>query len=538
MQAFAKATSPEKQWKTVRSGAPSSSSTRRISSWASRSWMTRAKPCRLAISMCARKDASWAAQPSGPVRKRSRPVSPTARTRGSPASRSISARAVSSAWPSPASLGCTATVASTFGCRAASSADHRDEGTSTPTCTRRGMPTAAAAAISASTSASSGHPSSPAPCAGRSPTTMSRWVWLSIAGRTSGSGDGGGSPRRLAREDADRLTAPTSRPKWPLRPGGSRPKWPLRPWESRAGLVFEPGQFLVDDRRVQLGEDRLRRRQRRPGRGERRRGPDGLSLLVGPGDDGVRRAVVEVGDLVDLRGDRPDAVPTEQLVHLLRRVREERRQQGVAVLDRLERGVEDRVAAGRVLLELPRRLVRQVLVRLADDPHRLADRGLLPVARQQVADRSEGPRGRGQQLAVVVGELAGRGHRTDVLGGHRHGAVDQVAPPGDQLVVVAAQELRPGEVGVLVLRPGDGDEVAQRVGVVAGQEVADVDDDVPRGGELAPLHGEELAGDDLGGQVERPQRAGGAALVPRAVVAEHLGRPDLGVEDDVVLAHE
>src|SRR3954451_16500370 len=117
---------------------------------------------------------------------------------------------------------------------------------------------------------------------------MSRWVWLSIAGRTSGSGDGGGSPRRLAREDADRLTAPTS-----------RPKWPLRPWESRAGLVFEAGQFLVDDRRVQLGEGPLWGGPGRPGRSKRRRGPDRLSLLVGLGDDRVRRAVVQVGDLVD-----------------------------------------------------------------------------------------------------------------------------------------------------------------------------------------------------------------------------------------------
>src|SRR4051794_9758913 len=361
MQAFAKATSPEKQWKTVCSGAPSSSSTRRISSWASRSWMTRARPCRLAISMCARKDASWAAQPSGPVRKRSRPVSPTARTRGSPASRSISARAVSSAWPWPASLGCTATVASTFGCRAASSPDHRDEGTSTPTCTSRGMPTAAAAAISASTSASSGHPSLPAPCAGRSPTTMSRWVWLSIAGEASGSGDGGGSPRRLAREDADRLT------------GAPRRRSSLRfalllclcasPHARSPSALLQAPDLLLDDRLVELGEDRLRRGQRRPGGGERRRRPDRLPLAVGPGDDRVRRAVVEVGDLVDLRRDRPDAGAAEQLVHLLRGVREEGRQQGVAVLDRLECRVQHGVPAGRVLLELPRRLVRQVLVR-------------------------------------------------------------------------------------------------------------------------------------------------------------------------------
>src|SRR3712207_7045830 len=53
-------------------------------------------------------------------------------------SRSISASASSVAFPAPASLGCRATAASTFGCRSASAADQREEGTSTPTCTSRG----------------------------------------------------------------------------------------------------------------------------------------------------------------------------------------------------------------------------------------------------------------------------------------------------------------------------------------------------------------------------------------------------------------
>ena len=46
------------------------------------------------------------------------------------------------------------------------------------------------------------------------------------------------------------------------------------------------------------------------------------------------------------------------------------------------------------------------------------------------------------------------------------------------------------------------------------------------------------AGDHLGGQVEHAVLPGLAALVALAVVAEQLGRPDDGVEDDVVLAHE
>ena len=46
--------------------------------------------------------------------------------------------------------------------------------------------------------------------------------------------------------------------------------------------------------------------------------------------------------------------------------------------------------------------------------------------------------------------------------------------------------------------PGDRDVVAQRVHVVAAQEVAHVDDDGPGRGELAALHRQVLAGDHLG----------------------------------------
>ena len=126
----------------------------------------------------------------------------------------------------------------------------------------------------------------------------------------------------------------------------------------------------------------------------------------------------------------------------------------------------------------------------------------------------------------------------DVLRRERHRAVDQVAPGRDQLVVVAADELAPGEVGVLGLRAGHGHVVPQRVHVVAGQEVPDVDDHRAGGGELAALHGQVLARDHLGRQVQRAERAGLAAARAEPAVAEQHGRPDLGVEDDVVLAHE
>jgi len=109
---------------------------------------------------------------------------------------------------------------------------------------------------------------------------------------------------------------------------------------------------------------------------------------------------------------------------------------------------------------------------------------------------------------------------------------------GDQLVVVAADELGPGEVGVLGLGAGHRQVVAQRVHVVAVEEVAHVDDDVAGRGELAALHLQVLARHHLGRRLEGAERAGRAVPVTLAAVAEQDGRPDLGVEDDVVLAHE
>ena len=154
-----------------------------------------------------------------------------------------------------------------------------------------------------------------------------------------------------------------------------------------------------------------------------------------------------------------------------------------------------------------------------------------PTAANDCRERSSSSRSRAvsSPAAGIVADVAGR---------ERDRAVHQVAPGRHQLVVVTADELGPGEVRVLVLRAGHRHVVPQRVDVVALEEVADVDDDVARGGELPALHGQVLAGDDLGWQVQRAEDARRTALGPLAVVAEQHRRPDLGVEDDVVLAHE
>ena len=142
---------------------------------------------------------------------------------------------------------------------------------------------------------------------------------------------------------------------------------------------------------------------------------------------------------------------------------------------------------------------------------------------------------RREQRAVALGQLAGLRNLAEVAVGVRQRAIDEVAPVREQLVVVAADELGPREVGVLRLGSG-GDEVeAQRVGVVALEEVADVDRIAATGRELLALHRQELAGDDVGRKVERA--AAGPVLAALAVPDEHR-RPDHRVEDDVVLALE
>src|SRR5207302_11369124 len=112
---------------------------------------------------------------------------------------------------------------------------------------------------------------------------MSRWVWLSRAGRGSGAGCAGAVT--MARS-ADK--------------------------ESSGA---EPGQFLVHHRRVQLGEQRLGRGQRGAGP-QRNRGP-ARRAVVRPGDHRVGRAARLVA-LFHPRHVRPGTGAAQQLVDLLR----------------------------------------------------------------------------------------------------------------------------------------------------------------------------------------------------------------------------
>ena len=225
---------------------------------------------------------------------------------------------------------------------------------------------------------------------------------------------------------------------------------------------------------------------------------------------------------------------------LVAAVRQEGTEHRRAVADRLGKNMQDRSEPLTLIvgLELERRLVGDVLVDLGHDPHDLADRLLLPVPLDQGANGRETlVDGRQEDLVVGV-QLGCHGDLAKAAVDHRGRAVHQVAPARDQLTVGALDELGPGEVAVLVLRTGRRDEVAQGVGLIALEDVADVDHDATTGRELLALHGEELGAHHLGRELQDTIRSGLAALVAQAVIGQQLGWPDLGVEGDVVLAHE
>ena len=154
----------------------------------------------------------------------------------------------------------------------------------------------------------------------------------------------------------------------------------------------------------------------------------------------------------------------------LRAEREEGREQHLEAVDGAESDVEDRGGAVAVGLEQrPGLLLARVLVRERGEPHRLGEAGLEAGLLDQPSDGVEAAVDGGEERLVLGGERPGLGDGAEGAVRARERAVDEVPPRRDELVVVAAHELGPGEVGVLRLGPGDREEVAERVGVVAAR---------------------------------------------------------------------
>ena len=286
--------------------------------------------------------------------------------------------------------------------------------------------------------------------------------------------------------------------------------------------------------RIELREQRGRLAERLARR-ERARCPAAHPAVVVAGEYHML-PTLGFHDRPELEGAGDQPVVAEELVQALRGEGEERREQDLEAVDRPKRHEEDRGGPLAIRVEeRPGSLRRDVLVAEAGESHGLLQGALEPGGLDQRADRLESALHLLQQPGVRGGERPRLGNAAEVLVRALERPVDEIPPGRNELVVVPAHELGPREVGVLRLGTRDGDEVAQRVGVVSAQEVAHEDRDVPARAELLALHREELARGDVVGQLERAPSGAELAVLP---VAEQNARPDHRVEHDVVLAHE
>ena len=222
-------------------------------------------------------------------------------------------------------------------------------------------------------------------------------------------------------------------------------------------------------------------------------------------------------------------------------VREVGGQQGVDVADNLQRGPQygaQAFALGVILGQLPWLHRRNVGVGFANNMHGVGDASFEAVVFQGFTNDAECVCGQVEDRLVFFGQLPGGRYLAEGFVRHRHGAVDQVAPAVGELVVDASDKLVPGEVGVGVFRTCHGDEVAQRVGAEVFEEVLDVNDHALGGGELRTRHGQVFRRDNLGGKLQFAELAGFSPTGAFAAVTQQFSGPNLGVEGDVVFAHE
>ena len=195
----------------------------------------------------------------------------------------------------------------------------------------------------------------------------------------------------------------------------------------------------------------------------------------------------------------------------------------------LQSDVQNGLNALRVsLYDLPRLGIGQIFVTQTGEVHsllqRLAEAVALDVLLQSLADAGH----LGQRLAVVVGQLACRGHNAVVVLLREHQrAVHEVAEDRHQLVVVASLEVLPSEVVILGLGGICAQHVAQNV-LLTGELIevlVQPYSPIARGRDLVTFEVQELVcGHVLGQDIT-------------AVRLQHRGEHD-AVEDDVVLTDE
>ncbi len=116
--------------------------------------------------------------------------------------------------------------------------------------------------------------------------------------------------------------------------------------------------------------------------------------------------------------------------------------------------------------------------------HCRGDRSLELGCFQVFCSSGKGFLGQGKNLGVSLRQGCGNWNFTKVLIRHGNRTVDQVAPAIGQLIVDAANEFIPGEVGVIVFWASNSDEVTQCIWAEFLEEILDVDNNTLGRGEL------------------------------------------------------
>ncbi len=198
----------------------------------------------------------------------------------------------------------------------------------------------------------------------------------------------------------------------------------------------------------------------------------------------------------DLQVSQKVVIVAQIFVQALAREGQAGEQESLQAVYRSQRGVERRRRCLPVALDLlPGFLVIEIAVRLPCQGHDPLQRSLEVAVGQALADGLEAGLNLGQKSLISLVQLARlRYPAVEAAIGEGQCPVCQIAPRGDQFVVVAAHESSPGEIRITGLWSVAGQIVAQGIGLVAIEEVVEADEPVAALGELPPLQVQILVG--------------------------------------------
>jgi len=207
-------------------------------------------------------------------------------------------------------------------------------------------------------------------------------------------------------------------------------------------------------------------------------------------------------------------------------------------LDRLDRGVERFCSLFPIGLDLkPRRMHIQVLVDLASQRHHFCQSCLQLHLFQFCCHAVEARPDHLQQCFIALPQFARVGDlAVKILIGKRQHPVYQVAPGGNQFVVVALEKLFPVPVGIPAFGHGGCQIVAQRVRVVVLEEIQSPNRPVLAAADFASFQVHKLIRRHIIGQHQRLRVLCAVSLVNAVAESDEFCGPDDRVEGYIVLA--